>query len=122
MTLGTREGIVAVIWNEPVTAGHVALVFLLDELDVAQPMTLHLGLEGVTFCNEVVALGDQDPISTLGLPQALTYLVELLGQQIHEIAAVRQLRGAEQGLLLFEAILLITKHVHSGPPAHSLKP
>ncbi len=100
----------------------MALVLFLYELDVAQSVALHLGFEGVTFCNEVVALGDQDPISTLGLPQALTYLVELLGQQIHEIAAVRQLRGAEQGLLLFEAVLLITKHVHSGPPAQSLTP
>ncbi len=122
MTLGTREGIVTVVRNEPVTPGHVALILFLYELDVAQSVALYLGLEGVTFCNEVVALGDQDPISTLGLPQALTHLVELFGQQINEVTAVHQLRRAEKGLLLLKAILLITKHVHSGPPDQSLKP
>ena len=115
MTLSTRDGIVAVVRDESVAAGHVALVLLLDELDVAQSVTLYLR-------HQDIPLSDQNAIGALGLPQTLTHLVELFGQQINEVAAVHQLRRAEQGLLLFEAVLLITKHVHSGPPAQSLKP
>ena len=115
MTLGTREGIVAAVRKESVAAGHVALVLFLYELDVAQSVALH-------FRRKDILLSDQNAIGALGLPQSLTHLVKLFVQQIDEVAAVHQLRRAEEGLLLFEAIWLITKHVHSGPPARSLRP
>ncbi|KUM41501.1 hypothetical protein [Pseudomonas sp. EpS/L25] len=93
MTLGTRERVVTVVGNEPVTPGHVALVFLLYELDVAQSVALYLRRQGIP-------LSDQNAIGALGLPEALTHLVQFFSQQINEVAAVRQLCGTEQGLLL----------------------
>ncbi|EHK72934.1 hypothetical protein PPL19_01785 [Pseudomonas psychrotolerans L19] len=120
MALCSREEIVTIIRDQPVSRGSVSLTPFLDELHIAQPMAVNLGVEGSTHCLPVSAFGYQNAVGALRLAQAPAYLLELFHQQINEAVAVHQLREAEEGLLLFEAVLLITKHVHGGPPAQSL--